>query len=78
MQFNKGQTERAKEDVKKAMTVLNDHLLHHTYLVGERMSLADIAVACTLLQLYKHVMDANFRYARWHSGSIGVPELGHI
>ena len=61
MQFNKGQTERAKEDVKKAMKVLNDHLLHHTFLVGERISLADIAVACTLLHLYQHVMDPNFR-----------------
>ena len=61
MQFNKQHTERAKEDVKKAMKVLNDHLLHNTYLVGERISLADIAVTCTLLQLYQHVMDPNFR-----------------
>ena len=61
MQFNKQQTERAKDDVKKAMKVLNEHLLHHTYLVGERISLADIAVACTMLHLYQHVMDPNFR-----------------
>ena len=62
MQFNKSQTERAKEDVKKAMKVLNDHLLHHTFLVGERISLADIAVACTMFHLYQHVMDPEFRY----------------
>ena len=62
MQFNKSQTERAKDDVKKAMKVLNDHLLHHTYLVGERISLADIAVACTMLHLYQHVMEPSFRY----------------
>ena len=61
MQFNKSQTERAKEDVKKAMKVLNDHLLHHTFLVGERISLADIAVACTMFHLYQHVMDPEFR-----------------
>jgi elongation factor 1-gamma len=62
MQFNKNQTDRAKDDVTKAMKVLNDHLLHHTYLVGERISLADIAVACTMLHLYQHVMDPSFRY----------------
>jgi len=64
MQFNKSQTERAKEDVKKAMKVLNDHLLHHTFLVGERISLADIAVACTMFHLYQHVMDPEFRYEK--------------
>lgn len=83
MQFNKGQTERAKEDVKKAMAVLNDHLLHHTYLVGERISLADVAVACTLLQLYKYVMDANFRKAfgntnRWFSTVINQPQVKKV
>merc|ERR1712117_703235 len=63
MQFNKSQTERAKDDIKKAMKVLNDHLLHHTYLVGERISLADIAVACTMLHLCHHVMAPSFRNA---------------
>ena len=61
MQFNKSATERAKEDVKKAMTALNDHLLHHTYLVGERVTLADIVVACTMLSLYQNVLDPGFR-----------------
>lgn len=61
LQYSKQQTERAKDDVKKALTVLNQHLLHHTFLVGERISLADIVVTCNLLQLYKHVMDAGFR-----------------
>jgi len=54
-------TERAKEDVKLALQALNTHLLPRTYLVGERITLADIGVACTLLQLYQYVLDANFR-----------------
>merc|ERR1711890_37377 len=83
MQFNKGQTERAKEDVKKAMKFLNDHLLHHTFLVGERISLADIAVACTLLHLYQHVMDPNFRKAygntnRWFNTIINQPQVKKV
>lgn len=53
MQFNKGNTERAKEDIKKALAALNSHLLSRTYLVGERISLADITVCCTLLHLYQ-------------------------
>merc|ERR1711894_781488 len=63
MQFNKNATDRAKEDIKAAMKTLNDHLLTRTYLVGESVTLADIAVACTLLNLYKQVMDPAFRGA---------------
>ena len=63
MQFNKNATERAKEDIKGVLKALNDHLLAKTFLVGERISLADIAVACTLLSLYKKVMDPAFRDA---------------
>jgi len=36
-----------------ALDVLNQHLLTHTYLVGERITLADICVACNLLSLYQ-------------------------
>merc|ERR1712149_103599 len=61
MQFNKTATERAKEDIKAALKTLNDHLLTKTFLVGERLTLADIAVACTMLSLYKQVLDPAFR-----------------
>merc|ERR1712013_407429 len=61
MQYNKNATDRAKEDIKAALKTLNDHLLTRTYLVGECVTLADIAVACTLLSLYKQVLDPSFR-----------------
>lgn len=48
-------TEQAKEDVKRALTVLNQHLTTRTFLVGERISLADITVACSMIWLYKQV-----------------------
>merc|ERR1711970_924425 len=78
MQFNKNATDRAKEDIKAAMKTLNDHLLTRTFLVGESVTLADIAVACTLLNLYKQVMDPNFRkpfmnVTRWFTTVINQP-----
>jgi elongation factor 1-gamma len=80
MQFNKVATDRAKEDVKSALKCLNDHLLTHTFLVGERISLADIATACTLLNLYKHVLEPNFRKSfgnvnRWFTTVINQPNV---
>jgi len=61
MQFNKQNTEKAKNEVKKVMGVLNQHLLTHTYLVGERITQADISVAMNLKMLYTNVMDPAFR-----------------
>merc|ERR1712047_7901 len=78
MQYNKNATERAKEDIKGVMKALNDHLLAKTFLVDERISLADIAVCCTLLSLYKQVMDPSFRGAyqnvnRWFTTVVNQP-----
>merc|ERR1711990_85084 len=83
MQFNKNATDRAKEDIKAALKTLNDHLLTRTYLVGERVTLADITVACTLLNLYKMVMDNKFRkgYAhtnRWFNTIVNQPEFKKV
>jgi len=83
MQFNKNATDRAKEDIKAAMKTLNDHLLTRTFLVGERLSLADIAVACTMLSLYKQVLDPAFRkpflnVTRWFTTVVNQPNAKAI
>merc|ERR1711909_229083 len=80
MQFNKAQTERSKEDIKAALNLLNDHLLTKTFLVGERISLADVAVACVMLTLYKQVLDPNFRkpfgnVTRWFNTVVNQPNF---
>ncbi|XP_045614887.1 elongation factor 1-gamma isoform X2 [Procambarus clarkii] len=80
MQFNKGNTERAKEDVKKALGALNAHLLTRTFLVGERISLADISVCCTLLHLYQYALEPAFRKPfqnvnRWFTTMINQPQV---
>merc|ERR1719402_1136329 len=83
MQFNKGSTERAKDDVKKALSALNSHLLTHTYLVGERITLADITVTCTLLHLYQYVLEPAFRKPfqnvnRWFTTMVNQPQVKTI
>jgi elongation factor 1-gamma len=80
MQFNKQNTEKAKEEVKHCLQILDDHLRLRTYLVGERISLADITVCCNLLQLYQHVLDAEFRKPyvhtnRWFNTMINQPNV---
>ena len=52
-------TEQAKEDMKKVLTVLNQHLNTRTFLVEERVSLADITAVCSMLWLYKQVCRAH-------------------
>merc|ERR1712173_335230 len=63
---------------KVALKSLNDHGLTRTFLVGERLTLADIAVACTLLSLYKQVLDPAFRkpfvnVTRWFTTVVNQP-----
>lgn len=80
MQFNKQATEQAKEEVKRVLSVLNQHLNTRTFLVGERVTLADISVACAMLWLYKQVLEPSFRqpYAnvtRWFVTCINQPQF---
>lgn len=53
--------QRAKEDLKRVFSCLNEHLKSRTFLVGERLSLADVAVAADLMLAYEHVADEKFR-----------------
>jgi len=61
MPFNAAATAKAKEDLKKALEVLDTHLLHRTYLVGDKITLADITVASALVYPMKMLLDAGFR-----------------
>ena len=60
MEYNATAHKEGKNGVSKAMTILNNHLLSNTYLVGEGMTIADIAVATALVALYGKVMDEKF------------------
>ncbi|XP_395392.3 alanine--tRNA ligase, cytoplasmic isoform X1 [Apis mellifera] len=51
----------SKEDILSSLQKLNNILLTKTYLVGERISLADISVFTTLMPLYEYVLDSEYR-----------------
>jgi len=74
---------RAKNDIKSALLVLNRHLQNNTFLVGHRVSLADIIVAITLLDAYQLVFDTTFRKAftnvtRWFQTCIHQPHFSSV
>lgn len=78
MDFHHDATEKAKQDVSKALNILNFHFLHHPFLVGENVTLADISVAMALLRGYTLVFDPKFRKPfeavnRWFNNCITQP-----
>jgi len=81
--FNKAATAKAKVDLKRALSALNSHLLFHTYLVGERVTLADICVMSNLLLAYKWVLDPEFRagfnnVTRWFVTMVNQREVKKV
>lgn len=79
MQFNKVSNDRAKQDINSVLTALQARLVDHTFLVGERITLADIVVFTSLLQLFEHVADPAYRkpffaVLRWFNTILNQPQ----
>jgi elongation factor 1-gamma len=73
-------TKKAQEDIKKVLTILDNYLVTRTFLVGNYVTLADVAVATALLQLYQLVLDVPFRKDfvntnRWFVTVVNQPEV---
>ncbi|XP_078502147.1 valine--tRNA ligase isoform X1 [Lissotriton helveticus] len=80
IQPNKQITERAQTELQKVLHTLDCHMKMRTYLVGERITLADIAVASSLLLPFKYVLDSAARQSvpnvtRWFQTCIHQPEF---
>lgn len=80
IQFQKNNVERAKQDLKTTLAALNSRLVHKTFLVGERLTLADIVVFATLLSAYEKVLDPSFRAPfgsvnRWFNTVLNQPQV---
>mmetsp|Transcript_23139 Transcript_23139/g.33905 ORF Transcript_23139/g.33905 Transcript_23139/m.33905 type:complete len:440 (+) Transcript_23139:41-1360(+) len=83
MPYNANTTARAKTDFARALTVLENHLADKTYLVGHKITLADITVASTLVYPFKFVADAAFRapfpnVMRWFDTCVNQPNFESV
>lgn len=56
MDGNEKTATKAREDLKKALLILNDHLLTRTFVVGQRVTLADIILTCNLILVFQHAL----------------------
>jgi len=83
MGFNKNTHDKAKEVLFAALSVLNSYLLKQTYLVGERITLADISVCCSLVELYENVLEPQLQktyqnVTRWFNTIINQAEFKDV
>jgi len=83
VQVDKKVVEDSKAELLAQLHILNDFLLNHTFLVGERVSLADISVALDLLPAYQHVLDKSTRadltnVNRWFQTIVNQPQVKEV
>ncbi|ETN72628.1 glutathione S-transferase protein, partial [Necator americanus] len=72
-----------KAELLAQLQHLDEALLTRTFLVGERLSLADISVALDLLPAYQHVLDAATRkkignVTRWFQTVVHQPAVKDV
>jgi elongation factor 1-gamma len=80
MPFNKENVAKGRKETENCLTVLDGHLLTKTYLVGESITLADIATFSSLIDLWKNLMDAETRkpfvnVSRWFDTILNQPNV---
>merc|ERR1712002_414389 len=80
---NKNHVNQAKEDLKAAFEYLNGILANQTFLVGERITYADITCALTLRSAYENVFTPEWRAPfshvnRWFMTIINQPGVKSV
>jgi elongation factor 1-gamma len=60
IEFDQDAYDQAKKDMKTIMSVLDKHFLRNTFLVGNQITLADIALTTSLVELYRRVFCPEF------------------
>jgi elongation factor 1-gamma len=83
MPFNATSNEKAKADLAKALATLETHLATRTYLVGNKVTLADITVVSALVYPFKFVADAKYRgpfpnVMRWFDTCVNQPAFSAV
>jgi elongation factor 1-gamma len=80
MPFQPAAYEKAKADLAKALTTLNNHLEGKKYLVNDKVTLADITIAAALVYPFKLVCDEEYRksygnVSRWFNDCVSADEF---
>ncbi|GLG96010.1 Alanyl-tRNA synthetase [Gryllus bimaculatus] len=73
----------SRKEAERILSTINSNLLLHTYLVGERISLADLCIFSTLVPLYAQVLDkpARAQYqnlTRWFLTILHQPSVAAV
>jgi elongation factor 1-gamma len=81
--YNDKANQEARKELTTSLTVLNNHLLHNTFLVGNSVTLADIVNATALVDLYRLVFTPKFvsqfpNVTRWFTTLINQPEFSKV
>jgi len=81
--YNKEFEKRAIEDLRRALGAIDAELATKTFLVGERVSLADITLATALYSGFSHLFDLTFRSAypnltRWFVTCVNQPNFSKV
>lgn len=73
---------RARQEIHHYLETLNKVLLTRTYLVGETVTLADIAVVCTLVPVFQRLLDGagskSANVVRWFNTITPQPNVKHV
>lgn len=80
MPFNAAEVKAASAEAHKVLSVLDRILLLRTFLVGQRVTLADIIMACSVLPAFQMVLDAGERakyvnLTRWFTTLVAQAEF---
>ena len=83
MQFNKGITIKAQQDVLAALKIVDSHLQKNAFLVGSCITLADITLVCSLDLAFRMVFDPAYRgkfpnVTRWFTTCVNQPQFSAI
>lgn len=78
--YDKAAVKAAESEARKVLAILDKILLVRTYLVGDSITLADIVMACTVMPLYQHVLEAADRtkyinLTRWFVTCVNQPQF---
>jgi len=81
--YNKKSVEENSKAALKAFAVLEKHLTANTFLVGERITLADLFAGCLSSRGFQYVLGRDWRVAnpsvtRWYETVINQPEYKAI